>query len=139
MDNFDSEQPAEPNASPAEQGDEDEGIDYTDIPRITDFSGAKRVRDYGSAAEVMRVLYREKLDRAAKVAAGREGTESYTERTFNKNHPNYNFAELVRDRMKSGDWTEEELVLTIKNTWLGGDDLRYEDVQRAVRGLLKST
>jgi hypothetical protein len=63
MANFDEKRVAQP------EEDEDKGIDFTDIPRITDFSGAKRVRDYGTAADVIRILYQEKLDRAAKVAA----------------------------------------------------------------------
>jgi hypothetical protein len=70
MTNFDETRVAQP------EEDEDEGIDFTDIPKVTDFSGAKRVRDYGTAADVMRILYREKLDRAAKVAADqKEGSE----------------------------------------------------------------
>jgi hypothetical protein len=63
MDNSDKEQIAQPDQ------DEDEGIDYKDIPQITDFSQTKRVSDYGTVVDALRIRYQEKMARAAKVAA----------------------------------------------------------------------
>jgi hypothetical protein len=68
MDSFDKKPIGEPEALPAEQ-EEDEGIDYTDISKVTDFSEAKRVSDYGTVVDALRIRYQEKMARAAKVAA----------------------------------------------------------------------
>lgn len=52
---------------------------------------------------------------------------------FNRTHPTWDFESLVRDRLASGQWTEDALALTIKNHWLAGMDARYEDVLRDIR------
>lgn len=43
------------------------------------------------------------------------------------------FNRFVKDRLKSGQWTAEELALTVKNSWLAGKDVRYEDALRDIK------
>ena len=62
--------------------------------------------------------------------------ETSTGRMFNERHsPNYDFKSLVHDRLNSGQWTPEELALSIKNHWLGGSDSRFDDVLRDVKSV----
>jgi hypothetical protein len=59
------------------EAEEDEGIDFTEMPQVTDFTGIKRLRDFGSLSELMSTLYREKLDRVAKAAAEQKDPPPY--------------------------------------------------------------
>jgi hypothetical protein len=69
IESFDKEQTAQPDE------DEDEGINYEDIPQVTDFSQAKRVSDYGTVVDALRIRYQEKMARAAKVATEQKASE----------------------------------------------------------------
>lgn len=62
-----------------------------------------------------------------------------TANLFNRLNPDYDFAQLVNDRLDSGRWTVEDLALSLKNNWLTGMDARIEDVIRDVRAVRRST
>lgn len=64
-----------------------------------------------------------------------ETTTTLTGNLFNRLHPDWDFATLVRDRLAAAGqgWTEEALALSIKNNWLAGQDARYEDILRDIR------
>jgi hypothetical protein len=54
------------------EAEEDQGIDFTEMPQVTDSTGLRRLRDFSSLSELISTLYRKKMDRIAKAAVEKD-------------------------------------------------------------------